>query len=1431
MGPKPREPPGMACSACYYLVISSTHLSNGHFRRVKGVFRGPLCPTASSDSPECTERALGCSVEDLKSLFYCELCDKQYLRHQEFDNHINSYDHAHKQRLKELKHREFVRNVASKSWKDQRKQEKALRRLHQLAELQQETEQVPRRSCGLRRAITVSQQRDNNVYQREKSPEDKPVTLSRPQRTPMTQPRTTSHTSEDSCQPFARLPLATTLAESQLMTSTSATDTPAILTQSYHSLCPQLPLPAKGRVGGRLGVSFCFSRRGPRLEPSASVFSDLEEEEREKREQMRERVKAIMEDIDREIGEADERKHSESGKEKPSSESVLVSDIQPVPGETTREEKQMGEADRLKEHFPISTAANINTSDDLLVPQSHTQVSIWGETQNMAHVDAKHKGRETETKQETDSDKQTSPFEYVQGKDVATRLRWPVSLLRFTKSQPSISYSCNPLCLNFPPPEICTGDQQETQQDQSSPFSGAPNPADPKDNTHSSFQKHDLGTHGLEKDENFKQHIGVGTNGHLLLKDTIISPSETEVERGRCTQSTENCERASPHPFDPSQCDSSDTNSQNPLGSRLEGARRIRKRAIAALSCKLESVTQLGTEGVCISPSRCECGSATMCKCASTPQPYVGTPKASRKKRTSNTKKHKLKKTKRAEKEKASHKSRSAKCKVRSVVSTVFAGRESNREAGEGWRGRGRQRQMRVRRASKAGSRCLLGRCDAEPVSVCVRRRPRRSSGTEFKSQPGREQAEHSSIYSQLSRRAADRDTEGQGKPGGDAMAFPWRSHFSLRSFSPGCNSKLFWERGHHSNPRSFIDCCYPDNSCGSGPVKKRKLLHGDRTFIHSKRNFEVWEEDRRKMGGSRDRRLISDTGQWEWERGSYAGGREEHRPRTGWGLRNRETEWDHVVKCSPSPSGWDRRHRHLSTEDLDWDRCSVDRWTWGSSDSWEDRGAHRSISGSRTGSDSTDSPTSMWRCAGTRRSSSRHFSSPEWWTSRQTHSCRSIIGIQGSKCLSPRSCSPCSSISTSEFSCGWSRSSTCSEVSVNRLTVSSYGTSSRTDETPQETRKQNSPKSTSPVPCSASLSHSSPHRSSLKAPGLITDHFDRSPSQRKDTSSESDHGQEPSAPVTISSSGTVLPTLCQSQTLPQKPQRMLLFPLIGKLPAILRKARRKNGLLEKSQERQRKKEVKEGGEDPGASPVCQKCPPDIAESKLGRMPNLSPPQIRTDDKKTGAETVPPISFSAEEMDKYRVLQEQAREHMQKVLEKSQESADMNAQTSYTHNAQTERCMALEERYTIAPLHNPAQPQTQSMQAEMMHEQVHNTLHVSLPLSHGTPQESFTRPMALGVPNLTHLPQSPPISNLHHIILRQTALSMPPHSHSTSSSSLSSALHPHPPLVLLPSLIPFISPPSPSPLCSLPSCSPIIQSLCFPNHQLSTHHPSLRSPP
>ncbi|XP_059195681.1 G patch domain-containing protein 8-like [Centropristis striata] len=1422
MGPQPREAPGMACSACYYLVISSTHLSNGHFRRVKGVFRGPLCPTANSDSPERAERALGCSVEDLKALFYCELCHKQYLRHQEFDNHINSYDHAHKQRLKELKHREFARNVASKSWKDQRKQEKALRRLHQLAQLQQETQRVPGRTSGLRSAVrAVRQQPDRDVDQRDGSPEDKPEPSNHTKTHTPTQPRTPrlSHQPDDPRQSPCQIP-ASTLAES-LITHPA----PVVNPQSCLGFFPQLSLPGRGRAGGRLGVSFCFSRRGPRLEPSASVFSDLEEEEREKRAQMKERIKGMMEDIDREIGAAEEGKHSDSEKHESRFDSVGSSDTGPIPRDPAREEEEIEKRDIVKAHSTISTAAPDNQSHDSLFSPSQTQGALWGTEPAGVYMDT---DSETERKQEADGGREGSRYIDVLGKDGSARLRWPVRLLKFTKSQPHISYSCN-----RQQPEL-TEDLQESQQNQLSaptdesdlrvPAILTPGAASRLHRQTRQEQK----AHRQEKaEDNFKaeQHIEVETEAHLFLKNKNLSSSETRPERGGCTVSIESCVRAASHPFDPAHSDSSDTNSQNPLGGRLGGARGIRESAIIALSCKLESVTQPGAQRMCISPSRCECGSETMCKCASVPQPNVGVSEVSPKKRKAKgTKKQRQGKRKRGEKQKASNKHQSARCKVRSVVSTVSTGRERSGEAGGSWGKKRRQREMREmprrRRVKRAGSSCLLGRCEAEPVSVSVRkRRPHRSHSTESQSQ-----AEHCSAYSQLARHTADRHNEGEGNRDEDAATFPWRSHFSVHSFSPGCNSKLFWERGHHSNPRSFIDCCYPDNSCGCSPARKRKLLHRDRKFIHSKRKSsrhrEVWEETERgrKTGGRsgcRDRGLMSDTEQWEWMRGGCHGGSEEGRLRSGWRLRNRAVEWDQVARFSPSPSSWGRRGRHLSTEDVDWEGCSVDRWTWGSSDSWEDRGGHTSRSGSRTGADSRDSPGCVWKAAGTRHSSSRQFSSPEWWTSTQTYSPQSVVNTRASRCLSPRSCSPCSSTSMSELSWEWSRSSTCSGVTVDGVTVNSSRTSpGASSEAPQEAKKQSSPTSTSSGLASCSFLHSSPNSSSFTptALGLNTNNCDTSPSQLKESNSQCDLSHGPSALVNTSRSGTTPPTpgLSPSKSQPQKPARMLL-PLIGKLPAIQRKARRKKGLLEKSQEMEgEEKEVAKGtGVELRAAVRSQKCPLDMVESNQSSTPNLCLSQIRTDDKQTGGETAPPISFTAEEMDKYRLLQEQAREHMQKVLEQTQESAEIHAETNYTHTPQTENCGTSEEQYTPAALHNPSQPQTQSLHTDTMQTQPQH----SLPLPHRvTPPENFTQPMALRVPNL------PPISSLHHIILQHAALSMPTSSSSSSTSSTSPVIHPHP--AQLPHPLPPLHPSHTHHL----HLSPFSISSLFPSILLS-HHP------
>ncbi|KAI4811712.1 hypothetical protein KUCAC02_014589 [Chaenocephalus aceratus] len=1420
MSPEPREAPGMACSACYYLVISSTHLSNGHFRRVKGVFRGPLCPTAASDSPECAERALGCSVEDLKAIFYCELCDKQYLRHQEFDNHINSYDHAHKQRLKELKHREFARNVASKSWKDQRKQDKALRRLHQLAQLQQETQRVPVKTSGLRSTVkTVRHQEDREVNQRDCSPEVKPEQFSRSQRPPPLQPKTPSlsHQPEDPWRSPPQIPPVAPLAEYPLITHpASNTEPPAVNPPSLLDSCPQLPLPVRGTAGGRLGVSFCFSRRGPRLEPSASVFSDMEEEEeeeeeREKREEMKERIKGMMEDIDRETGAAEEGKHSKSEKHESRSDTVRLSDTVPIPREAPREEKEMERTDIVKAHSTISTAIPDNQSHDLLFLPSQTQLE---------HMDPEHTNSETEKKQEAEDGREESEYMCVLGKDDSTRLRWPVSLLKFTNSQPPISYSCNPLSLNPQQPEQLTENVQESQQNQCarSDESDLRVPAILTTGSPPCLQiptRQKLKAQRHKATDNFKaeQHIDAETEAHLFKN---ISLSETRPEKERCALSMENCVREASHPFDPSHGDSSYANSQNPLGGRLGGARGIKERAIIALSCKLESVTQPGTQRMCIRPSRSECGRETMC--ASAAQPNGGVSEVSRRKRKASTKKHKLGKRKRGKTEKASNERQSARCKVRSVVSTVSTGRERSGEAGGSWAKKRRLRETgeaRMRRVQRAGSSCLLGRCEAEPVSVSARQR--RPHSTE--SQAGREQAERCGV-SQLSRHSAHRHNKGEGERDGDALTFPRRSHFSLHPFSPGCNSKLFWEGGHHSNPRSFIDCCYPDNSCGCSPARKRKLLHRDRKFIHSKRKSsrhgEVWKETGRgrRIGGRsgfRDLDLISDTEQWEWMRESYGAGSEEGRLRNEW--RNRAVEWDRVAKFSPIPSSWGRRGRRLSTEDVDWDMCSMDRWTWGSSDSWEDRGTQRSRSGSRTGADSRDSPGCVWRSAGTRRSSPRPISSPEWWTCRQTNSPQSGVNTRASRGLSPRSCSPCSNTSMSELSWEWSRSSTCSGVTVDGLKVSSCRTSSGTTGPPSEAHlKAENPTLTSSSLTSCSFSHSSPSRSTFAPIVLSTHHCDTSASQPNEPSSQSELGHEPSAlALNTSRSDTTLPGL-STKSLPQKPARVLLLPLIGKLPAIQRKARRKKGLLEKSQEKEGKEgdEAKGSGLNPGTVVNSQKCPLDMVESNPSSTPNLCLSQIRTDDKQTGGETAPPISFTAEEMDKYRLLQEQAREHMQKILKQTNDSEDTHTKTNYTQTTQTENCGTSEGQYTPAHLHNPSVPQTQSLHTDTLQTQAQHRLQVRLPPPHVTPQENFTQPMALRVPNL------PPLSSLHHIILQHAALSMPP---SSSSSSLRSpAIHPHP--AQLPHPLPPLHPSHAHHL----HLSPFSISSLFPSILLS-HHP------
>ena len=43
------------------------------------------------------ERQIAETLAEMHKSFYCELCDRQYTKYSEYDNHINSYSHHHQQ--------------------------------------------------------------------------------------------------------------------------------------------------------------------------------------------------------------------------------------------------------------------------------------------------------------------------------------------------------------------------------------------------------------------------------------------------------------------------------------------------------------------------------------------------------------------------------------------------------------------------------------------------------------------------------------------------------------------------------------------------------------------------------------------------------------------------------------------------------------------------------------------------------------------------------------------------------------------------------------------------------------------------------------------------------------------------------------------------------------------------------------------------------------------------------------------------------------------------------------------------------------------------------------------------------------------------------------------------------------------------------------
>ncbi|XP_035392745.1 zinc finger protein 804A [Cygnus atratus] len=501
----PQRPGSPGPMECYYIVISSAHLSNGHFRNIKGVFRGPLSKNGDKTLDYAEKKnTIAKALEDLKANFYCELCDKQYYKHQEFDNHINSYDHAHKQRLKELKQREFARNVASKSRKDERKQEKALQRLHKLAELRKETACAPG-SGPMFKSTTVTVQDNSNDI-----PQNAAIDSANKQ--------------DFSC---------TLINDVQ-----NCKDATSVISSTPENVCSNKSDTNKfgdqvqGAQGQRVGFSFAFPKKAAvKLESSAAVFYEYNDETStehgfSRRSRFIPGVCSLQSPSAAEIVLCPEEKNScfhpvvekctdtaeapktQDSKELASEESRELESPVLIPAVSHSKQLMSSDMDGCSTDgntadVPSQTLSTVVDSthniplgcsscellgngtitqtvvEDCLTLQNiveengkdgNSEVTVETEIKNLeadplVPSHSEDGSRAPQSKLDTRK-RSCEPFVPVLSKHGTNVLQWPSEMLIYTSTDPSISYSCNPLYFDFKLSKV--SDNQEKRKHQPS---------------------------------------------------------------------------------------------------------------------------------------------------------------------------------------------------------------------------------------------------------------------------------------------------------------------------------------------------------------------------------------------------------------------------------------------------------------------------------------------------------------------------------------------------------------------------------------------------------------------------------------------------------------------------------------------------------------------------------------------------------------------------------------------------------------------------------------------------------------------------------------------------------------------------------------------------------------------------------------------------
>ncbi|XP_071729745.1 uncharacterized protein [Rutidosis leptorrhynchoides] len=80
-------------------------------------------------------------VKEIRKVFYCELCNKQYKLAVEFEGHLSSYDHNHRKRFKEMKEMHGSSSRDDRQKREQLRQEKEMAKFAQMADAHKQQQQ------------------------------------------------------------------------------------------------------------------------------------------------------------------------------------------------------------------------------------------------------------------------------------------------------------------------------------------------------------------------------------------------------------------------------------------------------------------------------------------------------------------------------------------------------------------------------------------------------------------------------------------------------------------------------------------------------------------------------------------------------------------------------------------------------------------------------------------------------------------------------------------------------------------------------------------------------------------------------------------------------------------------------------------------------------------------------------------------------------------------------------------------------------------------------------------------------------------------------------------------------------------------------------------------------------------------------------------